>query len=373
MQNNVAALNQDATRRIYTTLAGHSDTAWAADAEHYLGRQLNQAAARADGLPPHYELLGDWLGREAEGALAAYRRYQCERDDGAPRRHFANVAQARQFLGAAAPARLTAGASLYGVIGRWNDMDFQPMIGSYLELLGDGVPANNQYLRYQALLESNGCPLVQDLPEACYRGAAVELALAQHCDAYLPELIGYNIARQQPCTALLVARYELNEMGIDADAFAEPGQAAGSGPSALFSLRGIMARVADPVTFYRGVDEGFKLHALVAQLPLPAATPGPQAVMPPRDPLDAPPPRAASYAPAETRLHDRPVIRHHFPADEHAWEAIGSELRLLEARLAASDSKEEAMSTLSRLMSPAAQHQPTGLMAARIYSQLFHL
>jgi hypothetical protein len=67
------------------------------------------------------------------------------------------------------------------------------------------------------------------------------------------------------------------------------------------------------------------------------------------------------------------VIRHHFPADEHAWEAIGCELRLLEARLAASDSKEEAMSTLARLLAPAQQHTPAGLMAARIYSQLFNL
>lgn len=366
-----AAPSHTTTCRIFATLSGH--LAWPDDAEQYLRLQLDLAAAQPDGLPPHYDLLGGWLNREAEEALAAYRRYQEERADGAPRRHFANVAQMRQFLLSAAPSRLAAGASLYGVIGRWEDEDFQPMVASYLDYAGHGIPAHNQYIQYAALLEAQGAMPADKPDTAPCRSAAIELALARHADVHLAELIGYNLARQQPSAALLAARYELNELGADADAFAQPGDAAGSAPSALFTLRGVMARVTDPAAFYRRVDNGYRLHAMAGRLALPTATPGPQAVMPPRDPLDAPPPRTANYTPAPLRQPERPLIRHQFPEDEHAWEAIGSELHLLEARLASSESKEEAMQILARLMTPGEQHTPVGLMAARIFSQLFRL
>lgn len=374
-----AAPAPDTTCRIVATLSDH--LAWPDDAQSYLRLQLDLASAQPDGLPPHYDLLGDWLSQQAEQVLAASHGYQRQRAEGAPRRHFANVAQMRQFLASAAPARLAAGASLYGVLRRWDDVDFQPMVASYLDYTGHGVPRHNQYLRYLGLLEAHGAPppLAQGAATesaddaAPRRGAAVELALARHADVHLAELIGYNIGRQQPCAALLAARHELNELGADADAFAEPADAAGSTPSALLTLRGVMARVSDPAGFYRRVDDGYRLHALVGRLALPTAMPGPQAVMPPRDALDAPPPRRANYTPAPPRQPERPVIRHAFPGDEHAWEAIDSELRLLEARLASSESKEEAMQILTRLMVPGQQHTPVGLMAARIFSQLFRL
>jgi hypothetical protein len=172
------------------------------------------------------------------------------------------------------------------------------------------------------------------------------------------------------------------------------------------------------------VADGYRLHVALAHLPLPTATPGAQqpgvaqGSVPAGHGMDddgrvddtlrdaetaqrgththpaLAPTSAAAAAVAATAAAarssaaslrgdaaaqharprgERPVIRHHFPADEHAWEAIGCELRLLEARLAASESKEEAMSTLARLLAPAQQHTPAGLMAARIYTQLFNL
>ncbi|GAB2842244.1 hypothetical protein GCM10027277_06740 [Pseudoduganella ginsengisoli] len=366
-----AAPAQDMTCRIFATLSDH--LAWPDDAEQYLRLQLDLAISQPEGLPPHYDLLGNWLHQEAEQALAAYHAYQQERAAGGPRRHFANMAQMRQFLASAAPARLTAGASLYGVLSRWEDEDFQPMVASYLDYTGHGIPSHNQYLQYRALLEANGAVPLQPQEGAACRSAAVELALARHADVHLAELIGYNLGRQQPSAALLAARYELNELGAEADAFAAPADAAGSAPSALFTLRGVMARVSDPGAFYRRVDNGYRLYRLAGRIELPAATPGPQAIMPPRDTLDAPPQRRASYAPAPLRQPERPLIRHPFPEDEHAWEAIGSELRLLEARLASSESKEEAMQILARLMTPGEQHTQVGLMAARIFSQLFRL
>ena len=140
--------------------------------------------------------------------------------------------------------RLADGASLYGVVERWDDVDFQPMIASYLEQLGHGVPDRNRYLLYRDLLASaaGGAGGAADtatgtvaagVPLAAYRSAALEMSLAHNGDDFLPELIGYNLGRQQPSAELLVARHELTELGLQADAFAEAGVAAGSGPSAL--------------------------------------------------------------------------------------------------------------------------------------------
>lgn len=438
MLNHLAISSPDAPQRIYAALTEGGEALWSADAAAFLRSQLNLAAAQPSQLPQRYDELAGWISRHAQSMADALRRYQVAREFGAPRRHFATLAQARRFLREAAPARLADGASLYGVVERWDDVDFQPMIASYLDLVGNGVPERNRHVLYRDLLAAaagSGWTGSGAFPPQRYHSAAVELAMAYNGDDFLPELIGYNMARQQPSLELLVARHELKELDLDADSFAAAGAAAGSGPSALLTLRGVMARVGDPAAFYRRVADGYRLHAQVADLPLPAAadadaplTQSLEPVMPPdavADPLPAagatedvadmpdtadatepdytgqdasPPPHwqdaahgsgqaAGRHAGGRGMLHavlsgtqaqqrprtERPVIRHHFPADEHAWETIGCELRLLEARLAASDSKEEAMATLARLLSPALQHTPAGLMAGRIYSQLFNL
>ncbi|CAN7340478.1 iron-containing redox enzyme family protein [Pseudoduganella sp. LjRoot289] len=446
MLNHVAINSPDAPQRLYAALTEGGEALWSADAASYLRSQLDLSAAQPAQLPQQYDQLAGWISHHAQSMADAYHRYQVAREYGAPRRHFATVAQARRFLREAAPARLADGASLYGVVERWDDIDFQPMIASYLELLGNGVPDRNRHVVYRDLLAAaagSGWTGTGALPPERYVSAAVELAMAYNGDDFLPELIGYNMARQQPSSELLVARHELSELGLDADSFAPVSAAAGSGPSALLSLRGVMARVGDPAAFYRRVADGYRLHTLVAHLPLPAAADAGAPLQEAHTPAIAPDAAAgaaASHAPAGARAEDRlgtaqpdyaehldshtggahgghragaapagsqpahgqhaarhaggrgalhaveagmhaeqpahaarPVIRHHFPADEHAWETIGCELRLLEARLAASDSKEEAMATLSRLLSPALQHSPAGLMAGRIYSQLFNL
>ncbi|MES2257176.1 MAG: iron-containing redox enzyme family protein [Pseudomonadota bacterium] len=369
MQNTVAAIPSDSSLRIYRALFDNTDTLWPGEAADYLREQLRAAAGLADGPSVHYDGLADWCAADADAASDAYHAYLAAREDGAPRRHFGTPAQACQFLSAVAPARLCDGASLYGMIERWDDIDFQPLVASYLEQLGYGVPERNHLLRYRVLLATHHCEPTREPDDEACRGAAVELALAQQGEHFLPELLGYNLARQQPSAALLVARHELAELGLQPDAFATDSAAAGSAPSALLALRGVMQRVGDGAAFYRRVGDGVRLQRLVADVPLPQAGPGPQ---PAPTPWRTPEPPAAAPEPVRA-TRERPVIRHHFPADEHAWEAIGCELRLLEARLAASDSKEEAMGTLAKLLSPAQQHTPAGLMAARIFSQLFNL
>jgi len=273
----------------------------------------------------------------------------------------------RQFLGASAPAWLADGASLYGIVERWDDGDFEALIAHYLDVLGHGVPDRNRVLQYRALLEARHCSDWRQLDDAHFRSAAIELALAQHGDDYLPELIGWNLARQQPSGDALIARHELNEFGLPDAAFPIDADT-----SAAIGLRGVLARVADPAAFYARAAHGYALHDSAA-LKLPQAVAeqsGTVAIVPRSDAAPAALADASEAAPARPQ---RAVIRHHFPADEHAWETIGSELRLLEARLAASDSKEEAMATLIRLMSPAAAPTPAGLMASRVFSQIFNL
>ena len=83
------------------------------------------------------------------------------------------------------------------------------------------------------------------------------------------------------------------------------------------------------------------------------------------------PPAGDAAAPAQD--DPRPILRHRFDGDEHAWETITSDLGLLEAQIAACSGKGEAMTMLARHMGPAVHHQPLGLMAARVYAQLFAL
>ncbi len=75
---------------------------------------------------------------------------------------------------------------------------------------------------------------------------------------------------------------------------------------------------------------------------------------------------ARQHRPAETRG----IIRHAFPRDDLDDQEFGSDLRLLEARIAMFDNKEEAMQALTALMSPAAHHTSAGLMATRVFIRL---
>jgi hypothetical protein len=64
----------------------------------------------------------------------------------------------------------------------------------------------------------------------------------------------------------------------------------------------------------------------------------------------------------------RGLIRRHTGADA---QDTGNELRVLEQQVAASSGKQEAMALLARLLSPEVHHTTVGLMATRMYTQLF--
>ena len=77
--------------------------------------------------------------------------------------------------------------------------------------------------------------------------------------------------------------------------------------------------------------------------------------------------RSDETAPAH---RPRPVLRRNRPSDNDAGDDA-NELRQLQTRLAALDNQRAAIGMLVELMSPALHHTPPGLMATRIFTQLY--
>ncbi|UGQ48654.1 iron-containing redox enzyme family protein [Massilia endophytica] len=462
------------SRSVYHTLSAADDRELAA---RFLDSQLSEAETLPCELPSTLDEMAGWISRHTDAVGQAYKEYLAERKAGAPRRYFRTKSQALYFLKAVAPTKLVDGSWLYGVLARWNDADFQPLIRIYLEELGNGVPDKNHVLIYKKLLATHGCEHWQDLGERHFVQGAIQLALAQSAENYLPELIGYNLGYEQLPLHLLITSYELNELGIDPYYFTlhvtVDNAATGHAHTSLQGLERIMPRVGDEAAFLRRVANGFRLNDLgmgtveaiggfdleretVAMLAAksavgknmhsdycrvagrtindwlsdPAQIPdflskleqqgwikrgeapensrfwkliqGERAEMfgvfspyeqqlladwiaTPREGQEiAAGPRVLPHRAVQRSIEalgqersqrssaPRGLIRHRFPADEHAWETIGCELRLLEAQLAACASKDEAMEILRALMTPAKHHTSAGLMATRIFSRLVH-
>lgn len=475
-----APLGTETAKPVYNRLALMEDPALAAS---YLEARLAEAAALPSDLPEALDEMAGWIARHTDAVGIEYRDYLAARKAGAPRRYFATKAQALYFLKAVAPTKLVDGAWLYGVLQRWDDEDFRPLIRIYLEELGNGVPDKNHVLIYRKLLAQHGCEQWQDLPDSHFVQGAIQLALAQSPESFLPELIGYNLGYEQLPLHLLITSYELNELGIDPYYFTlhvtVDNAATGHAHTALEGLKQIMPRVGDASDFLRRVANGFRLNdlgvgttqaiasfdleretvAMLAakstvgknmhsdycrvagrtvndwlaepgQIPQfleklegqgwirrgePAensrfwklihgeraemfgvfspyeqqllqdwiATPRAGSEQAASEEDTAAAPRVLSHramlrsmeslnqGTAPRSSAPRGLIRHRFPEDEHAWEAIGCELRLLEARLAATASKDEAMDMLVGLMAPDRHHTSAGLMATRVFSRLY--
>lgn len=85
---------------------------------------------------------------------------------GEPRRYFRNRAHALYFLRGVAPTKLVDGAWLHGLLPHWHEQRFQGLVRTYLEELGEGVPAQNHVLIYQRLLARHGCDDLDGLMDA---------------------------------------------------------------------------------------------------------------------------------------------------------------------------------------------------------------
>jgi hypothetical protein len=238
------------------------------DPRSYLRAQIEAARAEPVELPEAVWELPGWIQGRAETVGLAYREYLAARKNGAARRYFTSKSHALAFLKGVGPTKLVDGAWLYGVLARWENPDFHPLIKTYLEELGDGVPDKNHVTLYRRLLAAHGCEHWESLPEDHFVQGAIQLALAYNAEEFLPEIVGYNLGYEQLPLHLLITSYELNELGIDPYYFTlhVTVDNAGSGHAhkAVQALRTLMAQSPDPAEFYRRMLDGYRLNELGA-------------------------------------------------------------------------------------------------------------
>jgi hypothetical protein len=265
-----AALGQPlpSARALYAQLqdGAGADSAPAIDA--FLPAQLALACAMPCDLPADAADLAGWAAPRSAAVALEYRHYLAGRKEGAPRAYFNNRAHALYFLRCAAPTKLVDGAWLFGTLQRWHENAYRPLIKTYLEELGDGLPSKNHVTLYQRLLDNHACTDWHDLGEAHFTQGAIQLALAYGGAAYLPEMVGYNLGYEQLPLHLLITSYELNELGIDPYYFTlhvtVDNAATGHAHDAVDALQRLMAGARDPADFYRRVRAGYRLNELGA-------------------------------------------------------------------------------------------------------------
>ena len=237
-------------------------------AERFLREQIASVQSIPADLPPTLAQLPDWVQARTDAVGAEYREYLEARKAGAPRRYFGNRAHALYFLKSVAPTKLVDGAWLYGLLRHWDNPDFHPLIKTYLEELGEGVPDKNHVTIYRKLLATHGCEGWEHLDEQHYLQGAIQLALGHNADRFLHEVIGYNLGYEQLPLHLLITSYELNEFGIDPYYFTlhvtVDNAATGHAQKAVQALNELMPRVGDRAAFYRRVLDGYRLNELGA-------------------------------------------------------------------------------------------------------------
>lgn len=240
----------------------------AGDAGAFLRASIDACAGLPVDLPPGLAGLDAWIAQRTDAVGVQYRAYLDERKAGGPRHYFAGRAAALSFLRHVAPTKLVDGAWLYGLLPQWSNPDFHPLIRTYLEELGDGVPDKNHVALYRKLLATHGCDHWEALPGHYFVQGAIQLALAHNAHAFLPEIIGYNLGYEQLPLHLLITSYELNELGIDPYYFTlhvtVDNAANGHAYKALQALQGLLPRIGGRDAFLARVRDGYRLNELGA-------------------------------------------------------------------------------------------------------------
>ena len=203
-------------RQFYQSfLQAYPDAKTHRHADAFLQQQLSWAANQATDLPEDPENLHQWLQQHIERTGYAYQQYLKSRQQGAPRRFFASKSNAYIFLQHVEPTKRVDGAWLYGTLNAWHDAGCEQLIRTYLDELGNGLSTQNHVVLYQQLMSKLGIPVSNNLPDSYYQQGCIQLALGLLGQAYLPEVIGFNLGYEQMPLHLLITSYELDELGID--------------------------------------------------------------------------------------------------------------------------------------------------------------
>lgn len=196
-------------------VAGVPGDAARAEAAEFLQAEIEAAAGVPSDLPESPEDLTSWMEANAQAVHAKYALYLEGRKAGQPRRFFRSRAHALYFLRSVAPTKLVDGAWLYGLLPHAANPRFAQLVQTYVEELGEGALDKNHVVLYRGLLTRYGLDPIDDLPDAFYRQGAIQLALAWNAEAFLPEVVGFNLGYEQLPLHLLITAYELNELGLD--------------------------------------------------------------------------------------------------------------------------------------------------------------
>lgn len=235
-------------------------------AANYLHTQLVKAAHLDSDLPDNPDDLVTWMHAGVEEVGRRYRAYLDERQAGKPRRYFRSKSHALNFLRGVAPTKLVDGAWLYGLLSRWQDARFLPLIQTYLEELGEGQPTKNHVVLYRKLLASHGLENWDDLSDEHFVQGAIQLALAYNADKFLPEVVGFNLGYEQLPLHLLITSYELKELGIDPYYFTlhvtVDNADSGHARKAVDAIFASMPRLGDRDEWLRRVRNGYNLNLL---------------------------------------------------------------------------------------------------------------
>lgn len=173
-------------------------------AGEFLDQQLSLAATHDDDLPEDPADWPAWLDAGARRTAEAHAEYLRARRRGEGPRYFQVPSQAMHFIRSVAPTKLVDGAWLYGLLPHHGEERLRPLLETFLEELGDGVPARNHVLLYRRLLASIGSEEVEGLSDLHYLQGTQQLALGHLAADYLPEVIGYNLGYEQPPLHLLI-------------------------------------------------------------------------------------------------------------------------------------------------------------------------
>ncbi|MCP1519201.1 hypothetical protein J2Y74_003511 [Pseudomonas migulae] len=235
-------------------------------AHAFLDVQLQQAADLPEELPKDLSALQSFVEQHSAQVARQYADYLKARKDGGPRQFFSNKAHALFFLQAVAPTKLVDGAWLYGLLRHWRDPRFEGLVCTYLEELGEGNPTQNHVVIYRKLLAEHGLQDRGVIADEYYLQGAIQLALGECSDAFLPEVIGYNLGYEQLPLHLLISAYELSELGIDPYYFTLhvtiDNASTGHAQKAVQSVLQLLPIEGDREDFLRRVALGYRLNDL---------------------------------------------------------------------------------------------------------------
>ncbi|MFJ7283571.1 iron-containing redox enzyme family protein [Pseudomonas sp. NPDC099000] len=235
-------------------------------ARTFLEAQLEHAADLPQEMPTDLSALQSFVEQHSVDVARQYADYLQQRKDGGPRQFFTSKAHALFFLQAVAPTKLVDGAWLYGLLRQWRDPRFEGLICTYLEELGDGNPAQNHVVIYRKLLAKHGLQDTGVIADEHYLQGAIQLALGESADEFLPEVIGYNLGYEQLPLHLLISAYELSELGIDPYYFTLhvtiDNASTGHAHKAVQSVLQLLPVEGDREDFLRRVALGYRLNDL---------------------------------------------------------------------------------------------------------------